>query len=167
MPLWTIFVKWPAPDGADVRPAVLRRQRLEDRRSRFTGALSPPTIRQKPTSSPQMPPETPTSTNATFRLRASLYRRCESRKFELPPSTIVSPGSRMPSSFWNVSSVIFPDGTISQTCRGGSSCFASARSVFAVEATFGSYDFISWPCCSSRSVIPEPIRPRPTMPSCI
>ena len=63
--------------------------------------------------------------------------------------------------------MIFPDGTISQTCRGGSSCFASARSVFAVDSTFGSYVFISWPCCSSRFVIPEPIRPRPTIPSCI
>ena len=33
----------------------------------------------------------------------------------------------MPSSFWNVSSVISPEGTIIQTCRGASSCFASAR----------------------------------------
>ena len=51
----------------------------------------------------------------------------------------------MSSSFWNVSSVIFPDGTISQTWRGASSCFASARSVFAVEPTFGSNVFISMP----------------------
>ena len=40
--------------------------------SRCTGSSSPPTIRQKPSSSPQIPPETPTSTNETFRLRASL-----------------------------------------------------------------------------------------------
>ena len=32
-----------------------------------------------------------------------------------------------------MSSVIFPDGTIIQTCRGVSSCFASAPSVFAVD----------------------------------
>ena len=73
----------------------------------------------------------------------------------------------MSSSFWNVSSVTFPDGTISQMWRGASSCFASARSVFAVEPTFGSYVFSSCPCCSRRFVIPEPIRPRPTIPSCI
>ena len=85
-----------------------------------------------------MPPETPTSTNESFCLRASLYRRWESRKFELPPSTIVSPGSSTPASFWKVCSVILPEGTIIQTCRGGSSCFASAPRVLAVEATFGS-----------------------------
>ena len=86
-----------------------------------------------------MPPETPTSTNESFCLRASLYRRWESRKFELPPSTIVSPGSSdaEPAS-GTVCSVILPDGTIIQTCRGGSSCFASAPRVLAVEATFGS-----------------------------
>ena len=31
--------------------------------------------------------------------------------------------------------MISPDGTITQTWRGGSSCFASARSVFAVDST--------------------------------
>ena len=66
-----------------------------------------------------------------------------------------------------MSSVIFPDGTIIQTCRGASSCFASAPSVFAVDSTFGSYVFTSWPACCNRFVIPEPIRPRPTIPSCI
>src|SRR4249919_2327855 len=73
----------------------------------------------------------------------------------------------MSSTFWNESSVIFPDGTISQTWRGASSCFASARTVFAVEVTFGSNDFISTPCCSRRFVIPAPIRPSPTIPSCM
>ena len=37
-----------------------------------------------------------------------------------------------------MSSVTLPDGTITQTWRGGSSCFASAPSVFAVDFTFGS-----------------------------
>ena len=38
-----------------------------------------------------MPPETPASTKwMPFSLRLA-YRRCESRKFELPPSTIASP----------------------------------------------------------------------------
>ena len=46
IPLWTIFVKWPAPDGADVRVAVLRRERREHRLEPLTGSSSPPTIRQ-------------------------------------------------------------------------------------------------------------------------
>ena len=100
-------------------------------------------------------------------MRASLYRRCESRKFELPPSTIVSPGSRIFSSCWKVFSVISPAGIIIQTWRGASSCFFSAPSVFAVDATCGSYVFTSWPCCSMRFVIPLPIRPSPIIPSCI
>ena len=114
-----------------------------------------------------MPPETPTSTNEIFAFRASLYRRCESRKFELPPSMIVSPGSRIFTSCWNVFSVISPAGIIIHTCRGASSCFFSAPSVFAVDGTCGSYVLTSCPFSSSRFVIPLPMRPRPIIPSCI
>jgi hypothetical protein len=52
---------------------------------------------------------------------------------------MVSPGSSSRISFWIVSSVIFPDGTITQTCRGGSSCFFNAARERAVDSTFGSY----------------------------
>ena len=65
-----------------------------------------------------MPPETPASTKWILCLRASAYRRCESWKFELPPSTIVSPGSSRRSSSWNAFSVISPAGIISQNARG-------------------------------------------------
>ena len=49
------------------------------------------------------------------------FRRCESWKFEFPPSTSTSPLSRIPSSSWVVCSVIGPAGIIIQTTRGGSS----------------------------------------------
>jgi hypothetical protein len=66
-----------------------------------------------------------------------------------------------------VSSVISPAGTITQTTRGRSSCLISSASESAVDGTFGSYVLTSCPSRSSRSVIPEPIRPRPTIPSFI
>ncbi len=74
---------------------------------------------------------------------ASAYRRCESWKFELPPSTITSPGAASESSVWNVSSVILPAGTIIQNERGASSESRSSSSVFAVDSTCGSYVFRS------------------------
>jgi hypothetical protein len=45
-----------------VQVAVLGRERAEDRLERRDGSRSPPTIRQKPFASPQMPPLTPAST---------------------------------------------------------------------------------------------------------
>ena len=114
-----------------------------------------------------MPPETPASTNLMPCSFASPYRRCESRKFEFPPSTITSPGDASPSSVWNVSSVIFPAGTIIQNERGASSWSRSSSSVSAVESTPGSNVFMSWPRSSRRFVMFPPIRPRPIIPSCI
>jgi hypothetical protein len=66
-----------------------------------------------------------------------------------------------------VSSVIFPAGTIIQSERGAASWSCSSSSVFAVDSTFGSYVFTSWPAARSRSVMFAPIRPSPTIPSCI
>src|SRR5205823_12585761 len=92
----------------------------------------------------------------------------ESRKFELPPSTIVSPRSARPSRSWKTSSVIFPAGIIIQKARGASSWpFSSSREVAVRSSTFGSYVQTSWPPSRSRSVMPWPIRPRPIIPSCI
>ena len=65
-------MKWPAPDAPTCAQPFSGASPSNTGASRFTGALSPPTIRQNPTSSPQIPPETPTSTKAIFRLRASL-----------------------------------------------------------------------------------------------
>ena len=61
-----------------------------------------------------------------------------------------------------------PAGTISQTERGASSCCTSSSSEPAVrESTFGSNVLTSWPAALRRSVMFAPIRPRPTIPSCI
>ena len=61
IPLWTIFTKWPAPDGPQSGPfsravvavaacvramAPARRQRLEDRLELLDAVASPPIIRQ-------------------------------------------------------------------------------------------------------------------------
>ncbi len=80
IPLWTIFTKWPAPFGPQCRyPSVAvpsGRVRpgvgaaipapgaivLKTGSSRATGSSSPPIIRQKPRSSPNTPPDVPTST---------------------------------------------------------------------------------------------------------
>src|SRR4029453_15246104 len=79
---------------------------------------------------------------------------------------IVSPGFTTSSVCCTLCSVTAPEGTISQTWRGGSGCSPSSSNVSAVESTFGSYVFTSWPWTSRRRVIPEPIRPSPTIPSC-
>ena len=49
---------------------------------------------------------------------ATSARRCESRKLELPPSTMMSPSSSSGTSVWNAFSVGSPAGIISQTTRG-------------------------------------------------
>ena len=80
MALWTILTKWPAPCGPqwsqprsavllpDVRPGVggaaasPGASASNTGRMRETTSASPPTIRQKPRSSPNTPPLTPQST---------------------------------------------------------------------------------------------------------
>ena len=94
IPLWTIFTKWPAPDGADVRVAALLGQVLRGT------ARSARTRRRRRRPSRSSPPSGPRprrrrrrrGTKTSF-FAASAARRCESRKFELPPSTMTSPSS--------------------------------------------------------------------------
>src|SRR6266404_661371 len=168
IPLCTISTKRPAPEGPTCAYPSSGARAVKTGSSRFTGSSSPPAMRQKPTFSPQIPPDTPTSTKWTPLASASPCRRCESRKFELPPSMMTSPFSAMPSSCWNASSVIFPAGIISQNARGASSCVFSSSSEDAVRlSTAGSYVMTSCPCWRSRSVIPLPMRPSPIIPSCI
>ena len=81
-----------------------------------------------------MPPETPASRKLTPFVFACSARRMESRKFEFPPSTTVSPSSSIGSSVWNVFSVGSPDGIISQTTRGCSSFVASSTRESAVRS---------------------------------
>src|SRR6266550_4473047 len=71
IPLCTIFTKWPAPDGPTCAYPFSGASALKTGSSRFTGSSSPPTMRQKPTSRPQTPPETPASTKRMPRWLAS------------------------------------------------------------------------------------------------
>ena len=71
MPLCTIFTKCPAPDAPTCAYPSSGASVSKIGSSRFTGSSSPPTIRQKPTSRPQMPPETPASAKCTPRFCAS------------------------------------------------------------------------------------------------
>src|SRR4051812_18371391 len=167
MPLCTIFTKWPAPDGPTCAypPSGARVRNAGS--TTATAASSPPTIRQYPTSRPQMPPETPASTKLMPACFACSCRRCESWKFELPPSTTMSPSSSRLSSSWNAPSVGGPAGIISQTTRGASSWSTSSCSVLAVPPPERAYVFTSCPFSSSRITMFPPIRPRPTIPSFI
>src|SRR5512133_123325 len=71
MPLCTIFTKWPAPDGPTCAYPWSGASALKMGSSRCTGSSSPPTIRQKPISRPQTPPDTPASTKWIPRCFAS------------------------------------------------------------------------------------------------
>ena len=132
-------MKWPAPDGADVRVAV-RRARARGRSAR---AATRPRRRRRPSGSspparPQIPPETPASTKwmpllgrlarsgAASRGSSSCRRRRSCRR-----------PRRGASSSWNVPSVIFPAGTIIQNARGASSWSRSSSSVAAVDVDAG------------------------------
>ena len=128
IPLWTIFTKCPAPDGADVRVAVLRREALEDRLQPLHRLVVAADHQAEAVLDAPDTAGDAAIDEVQLRSAASAWRRWESRKFELPPSTIVSPGSRIPSSSWNASSVIFPAGIISHAALGFSSCDASSSS---------------------------------------
>src|SRR5438128_1170836 len=80
-----------------------------------------------------MPPLVPTSMNSIPRAVSASARRCESRKFELPPSMTTSPRARCGTSWSMVLSTGAPAGTITQTTRrGGRSRATSARSFAAL-----------------------------------
>ena len=62
------------------------------------------------------------------------WRRTESWKFELPPSTIVSPGSSSVSNSSIIASVASPAGTMTHTARGFDSLSTSSGSEKAPSA---------------------------------
>ncbi len=100
---------------------------------------SPPAIRPYPFSRPQTPPETPQSTKRMPFFARNSACTASSVNRELPPSMTRSPLDSTPASAWMTSSVIFPDGTITQTTRGSGSASASASRVgTSVTAGFGS-----------------------------
>ena len=170
MPLWTIFTKCPAPAGADVGVAVLGRQRREDRLE----PLRPPRRRRRPSGSsrprgPRCRRRRPQSTKwmpllgaprrgaAASRGSSSCRRRRSCRRL-----------ARARAASWNVSSVIFPAGTIIQNARGASSWSRSSSSVAGGRVDAGVVRLHVVPgAASSRVVMLPPMRPRPIIPSCI
>ena len=99
---------------------------------------------------------------------APAARRCESRKFELPPSTSTSPGSSRPSRVSQLCSVASPAGTIIHATRGGSSLATSSSSEVTVRAgSVRAYVSTSCPWRRRRSAMLAPMRPSPTSPMCI
>src|SRR3954468_16833575 len=107
---------------------------------------------------------------------ASVAACCfESRKFELPPSTTISPDSSNPVSCVTVAEVGGPAGIISQTTRGR--CFRPATASSSVPAQLMPYCFASdssplrvqpttvWPASLRRCAMFPPIRPRPIIAS--
>ena len=107
--------------------------------------------------------------------RASAWRRTSSWKLVLPPSTIVSPGSRCSSSSAICASVASPAGTMIQTARGLSSLATSSAIVNDADRALAGD--LAWSSRASgcrprsrarrgrsRRTMLAPIRPRPTNP---
>src|SRR5487761_1833506 len=109
---------------------------------------------------------------------SSAERRLSSVHFELPPSTIASPGSSRSASFFTVCSVASPAGTMIHTSLGACSFCTSSSSEPAPVAPFStafptasaSKSNATTSCSESRrmrwTMLP-PILPRPTKPICI
>ena len=96
MPLWTIFTKWPAPGPPTWSVAALGRERVEDRLERLHGRVvaadhQAVAVLEAPDAAAGAGVDV---ADALLR-RAPSWRRTSSWKFVLPPSMIVSPGSRM------------------------------------------------------------------------
>src|SRR5215210_1975323 len=87
--------------------------------------------------------------------------------FELPPSTITSPGSSSPASSLTVSRVGSPAGTITQTTRGACSvCTSASRLSTSRLPGEWSYPTTSMSARRSRVAMLPPILPSPISPSC-
>ena len=76
-----------------------------------------------------MPPLVPASTYSSRLAPSTCARRTSSWKFVLPPSMIASPADSSLPSALTVDSVGSPEGTITQTARGGESASTRVSSV--------------------------------------
>ena len=122
---------------APSRPRARAPRRSASRR--LTGALSPPTIRQKPTSRPQTPPETPTSTKRDLLLPRLLVAAL--RVAEVRVAAVDDRVAGLEDAEELAERVLgdlagrhhHPD--VRAAARAAS---ASSPSVFAVDSTFGS-----------------------------
>ena len=131
MPLCTILTKCPAPPGptqsqhgvpSGVRAAIACRMG----RSSGQAAAEPPGMIEGPCRAPSAPPETPAPTYSRPCASTSPTRRAVSAKWELPPSTMTSPGSSTASSPAMMSSTGWPARTMSSSRRGRASRPASS-----------------------------------------
>ncbi len=85
----------------------------------FTYASSePPGMIDGPFSAPSSPPEMPVPTKLRFCSRSDFSRRMVSVKSELPPSTMMSPGSKRSASSLMTASVPAPACTMMIAARG-------------------------------------------------
>ena len=122
MPLWIIFTKWPAPSvptcvthGSPSASAAI------DARigpSVSYASAEPPGMIDGPCSAPSSPPEMPAPTKFSPRSRRASSRRMVSWKFALPPSTMMSPGSKRSASWSITASVPAPAWTMMIAVRG-------------------------------------------------
>ena len=122
MPLCTILTKWPAPSwptwvtqGSPSATAAIERKIGP---SVCHDSSDPPGMIDGPSSAPSSPPEMPVPTKwmPVALMRAS--RAMVSRKLALPPSTMMSPGSKTFVSSSMTASVPFPACTMMIAVRG-------------------------------------------------
>src|SRR5882762_3391980 len=109
--------------------------------------------------------------------RRPLARRISSLNIELPPSMTMSPACSNVLSSFTPASVTSPAGNISHTAFGVRSLLTRSATDVAPKAPFPtypatvcglrSYTTNSCPLRMQRSVMLPPMRPKPTMPSCM
>ena len=135
MPLCTIFTKWPAPSvpmcvthGSPSATAAIER-RIGP--SVSYDSTVPPGMSEGPFSAPSSPPEMPAPTKLMPVSRTAFSRRMVSVNSALPPSTMMSPGSKTLTSSSMTASVALPAFTMMIAVRGvcrlsASSCIVAA-----------------------------------------
>ena len=126
MPLWIILTKWPAPSvptwvthGSPSATAAIER-RIGPIVSQ--ASTEPPGMIEGPLRAPSSPPEMPAPTKLMPVSRTAFSRRMVSVNSELPPSMMMSPGSKTFTSSSMTASVPLPACTMMSAVRGFESC---------------------------------------------
>ncbi len=157
MPLCTILTKCPAPSGPTcvthgVPSAAFAEIFSSIGPSESYDSFGPPGMMLGPLSAPSSPPETPMPTKWMPCSRSWRSRRRVSAKCALPPSMIMSPGSRSGANSSITASVGSPAFTMTTSRRGRSS---AATNSFAVSAATNSP---SCPNSFTRSCVFDAVR---------
>ncbi len=146
MPLCTIFTKWPAPSWPTCvthgSPSATAAIDFRIGPSVAQASSEPPGMIEGPRRAPSSPPETPMPTKLMPVSRTAFSRRMVSVNSALPPSTMMSPGSKTLTSSSMTKSVGRPALTMMIAVRGFDS--EAAKSSYENDAT----KFASG-CCSS------------------